>query len=457
MIEKLKELAEKFGERTAYICEDESRTFAELFAGAQKIAKEISGADKSPVAVFGGKSCAVMETILACILEKRAYVPISPSIPEGRRREIIKSSGAGVLINCTEGEPKTEIIKNSAQTIEDNETAYIIFTSGSTGKPKGVPISYENLDNFISWITAQKSLSEYEHAKVLNHAEFNFDLSTAAVFYALFMGSALVQLPKTDDFVSIFETIKKNRPEIFVATPSFMRLCMLEKDFSENSYPYIKYIYFCGETLQKSLVKAIFERFPHIRIINAYGPTEATSAVCAAEITKEMLKHEDNLPVGIIENAAAEIEIEKGEIVLKGKSVFDGYLGGSEGGFYRIGEKRCYRTGDLGFIENGKLYFSGRKDGQIKYKGYRIELSEIEAVISSVEGVESCAVIAKRNTEGEVRLIKAFAAGTASEMSIRKELAEKLPEYMIPKTIKIMDSLPLNQNGKIDRKELEHR
>lgn len=122
-----------------------------------------------------------------------------------------------------------------------------------------------------------------------------------------------------------------------------------------------------------------------------------------------------------------------------------------------MGEKRCYSTGDLGFIENGKLYFSGRKDSQIKYKGYRIELSEIEAVISSVARIESCAVIAKRNNEGEVRLIKAFAAGTASEMSIREELAERLPEYMIPKTIKIMDSLPLNQNGKIDRKELEHR
>ncbi len=455
MTEKLIELAEKYKDRTAYICGNESRTFSELFEHAQTLAKKIGGKDKSPVVVFGGKKPCVMEAVLACLLAKRAYVPIDPEIPEERRNKIIALSGAGTFIDCAGKKPEVLKIESGAQNIEENETAYIIFTSGSTGEPKGVPISYKNLDNFIDWITNLKPLSGFEHAKVLNHAKFNFDLSTAAIYYALFGGHTLVQLEKSDDYSAVFDTVKKNKAEIFVATPTFLRLCLLEKDFSEENYPFIKCIYFCGETLQKSLAKAIFERFPDIRIINAYGPTEATSAVCAIEIAKEMIEHEENLPVGLITNAASEIIIENGEIVLKGKSVFGGYLGAISGGYFTEGETDCYRTGDMGYIKDGRLYFRGRLDSQIKYKGYRIELSEIEADISSVNGVENCAVIAKRNPDGEVRLIKAFVCGKAREEQIRKSLAEKLPEYMIPKSIKILDSLPVNRNGKTDRKELE--
>ena len=161
------------------------------------------------------------------------------------------------------------------------------------------------------------------------------------------------------------------------------------------------------------------------------------------------------MPCGKISSAAAEIVIEDNEIVLKGKSVFEGYLDGTVGGHYNEGKINCYRTGDIGFIKDGKLYCKGRKDSQIKYKGYRIELSDIEANIAAIEGVESCAAVAKRNPEGEVRLIKAFVSGTASEMLIREKLSEKLPEYMIPKAIKFLESLPMSSNGKIDRKKLE--
>ena len=456
MIEKLNEIAMKNIGRTVYIGEGGRRTYGKLFSRAPKTADEILSGDKSPVAVICNKNCASMEAIFACILAKRAYVPISESMPSERKKKIIESSGAGVLIDCTGNEMKINKIQNGARTIRENETAYIIFTSGSTGEPKGVPITYENLDNFIEWITSLEPLSKFEHAKVLNQAEFSFDLSTAAIYFALFGGHTIVQLPKSDDFNSIFEIIKQYETDIFVVTPTFLRLCLLERDFCEENYPFIKCIYFCGEILQKSIAKAIFERFPKLRIINAYGPTEAASAVCASEITKEMLGNEEILPCGDIKKAAAEIIIENGEIVLKGKSVFGGYLGNIKGGSFKEGKTNCYRTGDLGFIKNGKLYCRGRKDSQIKYKGYRIELSEIEAVISSVTGVESCSVLAKRNSEGEVRMIKAFASGTASEASIREEISKKLPEYMIPKTIKILGSLPINQNGKIDRKELEH-
>ena len=452
MIFEIKELGEKYKNNIAYTAGGKSFTYCKLFEKAKEISSEILKEKAASAIIFGSRNFETMAAIIACVLSKTAYIPVDMNLPESRKEKIVKNSGASLIIDCSEEKISFKKIKEENC---ENENAYVIFTSGSTGEPKGVPVSYENLDNFIEWITKLSPLNEFEHASVLNHASFSFDLSTAAIYYSLFGGHNLVQVENTADFEKLFSEIKENKVNVIVATPTFLRLCLLNKDFSEENYPFIKCIYFCGEMLQKSLVKEIFKRFPKMKIINAYGPTEAASAVSAIEITEEILEKEELLPVGKISSAATEITVENGEIVLKGKSVSKGYLSGETGGFYKENEKNCFKTGDMGFIENGKLYCKGRFDSQIKYKGYRIELSEIEANISSVSGTENCAVIVKRNPEGEVRLIKAFVSGNVSEEEIRKKLSENLPEYMIPKSIKKLDFIPFNKNGKIDRKELE--
>lgn len=452
MIFEIKELGEKYKNNIAYTAGGKSFTYCKLFEKAKEISSEILKEKAASAIIFGSRNFETMAAIIACVLSKTAYIPVDMNLPESRKEKIVKNSGASLIIDCSEEKISLKKIKEETS---ENENAYVIFTSGSTGEPKGVPVSYENLDNFIEWITKLSPLNEFEHVVVLNHASFSFDLSTAAIYYSLFGGHNLVQVENTADFEKMFSEIKENKVNVIVATPTFLRLCLLNKDFSEENYPFIKCIYFCGEMLQKSLVKEIFKRFPEIKIINAYGPTEAASAVSAIEITEEILEKEELLPVGKISSAATEITVENGEIVLKGKSVSKGYLSGETGGFYKENGKKCFKTGDMGFIENGKLYCKGRFDSQIKYKGYRIELSEIEANISSVSGTENCAVIVKRNPEGEVRLIKAFVSGNVSEEEIRKKLSENLPEYMIPKSIKKLDFIPFNKNGKIDRKELE--
>lgn len=452
MIFEIKELGEKYKNNIAYTAGGKSFTYCELFEKAKEISSEVLKEKAASAIIFGSRNFETMAAIIACVLSKTAYIPVDMNLPESRKEKIVKNSGASLIIDCSEEKISFKKIKEENS---ENENAYVIFTSGSTGEPKGVPVSYENLDNFIEWITKLSPLNEFEHASVLNHASFSFDLSTAAIYYSLFGGHNLVQVENTADFEKMFSEIKENKVNVIVATPTFLRLCLLNKDFSEENYPFIKCIYFCGEMLQKSLVKEIFKRFPKMKIINAYGPTEAASAVSAIEITEEILAKEELLPVGKISSAATEITVENGEIVLKGKSVSKGYLSGERGGFYKENGKNCFKTGDMGFIENGKLYCKGRFDSQIKYKGYRIELSEIEANISSVSGTENCAVIVKRNPEGEVRLIKAFVSGNVSEEEIRKKLSENLPEYMIPKSIKKLDFIPFNKNGKIDRKELE--
>lgn len=449
------EKTKEFAERTAYISKDEHILYNELFDRAQNIFGIIKTGDFSPVIIHGERKANVMASIIACLYAKRAYVPVEPDFPKERFEKIKALSGAGLMLDCTCDEINFINIENGAHKQSDNETAYIIFTSGSTGEPKGVPISCENLENFADWINSVFAFSGEEENMVLNHASFSFDLSTAAIYYSLMNGKTLVQTDPKESPEEIFETIRKNKINIIIATPTFMRLCHLDKSFCEKEFPFIKTVFFCGEPLQKPLVQKLFERFPEIQIINAYGPTEATCAVCSVEITKDMTEHEELLPVGETSLAAVDITEENGELVLKGKSVFDGYLSGIKGGYYNEDGVNCYRTGDIGFIRNGLVYCRGRMDSQIKYKGYRIELSDIETNLSIAKGVESCAVTARKDAQGEVKLIKAFYSGTPAEDEIRGFLSEKLPGYMVPKVIKKLEKLPVNKNGKIDRRELE--
>ena len=161
---------------------------------------------------------------------------------------------------------------------------------------------------------------------------------------------------------------------------------------------------------------------------------------------------------GILSTAATKIEIEDNEIILKGASVFGGYLGAIEGGYYKENDVNCYKTGDLGYIENDLLYCKGRKDNQIKYKGYRIELGDIENNLLKIDGVKEAVVVAKLKEEKiTVKLIKAYIVvdKNIDIPYVKQKLKEMLPVYMMPKTIEILEKIPINNNEKYDRKKLK--
>lgn len=163
----------------------------------------------------------------------------------------------------------------------------------------------------------------------------------------------------------------------------------------------------------------------------------------------------ERLPVGEIDKCNNEICIISNEIVIKGKSVFSGYLGNVKGGHYIDNCINCYKTGDLGFIDKNYLYCLGRMDNQIKLNGYRIELEEIEKVIKDIEMVDMCCVVGKRDSLGKVKYLKAYVVGSITSEEINSKLSLIVPHYMIPKFIEIVDYLPVNNNGKIDRKKIE--
>lgn len=476
----LQEACRKYADRIACRIDGKELTYAELNERALREANALKrltedayalrepeeNADgwkkrrNAPVILQEGHSLNEIVSVLACIYEGRAYVPINPAIPSKRLLDI------------------KEKIYSAVNSLED--IAYVIFTSGSTGEPKGVPVSYENLTCFAEWIRTIPPLDTFEGVRVLNQADLSFDLSVTDLFYALCNGHTWVAGGSALwDRSSISELFLKEKINVAVMTPSAIKLCLLEDRFNTGCLPELKCVYFCGERLEKKTARKLWERFPELTILNAYGPTEATSAVCAVRITKAMPDAEEELPVGDVSNAAVQIEIIDDEIVLKGASVFGGYLGKAAGKSIGCGEhpvEHVYHTGDLGYIRNGLLYFSGRKDSQIKYKGYRIELYDIENNLNQIPGIRESAVTVLKNKDGAIKAIQAYCVpentgensnGREADKDdslrnqkidsdyVKNALREMVPEYMVPKTIKIVAALPMNANGKTDRKALE--
>ncbi len=456
-------------EKTAYITASASISYGELSARVQQLAQALRCQGSSPVILYGNKSVEMYVALLACLFAGRAYVPISAGTPAERLEKIKSLSRCGLIIAAAENSPpgslsEAELIagQESASPVgNQNTTAYIIFTSGSTGEPKGVPISYSNLENFTLWLNSLKPLQNGEFQTVLNRAAFCFDLSVADIFFSLTNGCTLAALDDStaDSFRETLDFIKQTGAGLMVATPSFANLLLLDKGFCALQLPQLRCFYFCGERLEVSTAAKLRERFPKADIINAYGPTEATCAVCAAVIDDDMLNLE-YLPVGHTDNSACQIEISGGEIVLKGKSVFGGYLGFDSAACFKQGDVNCYKTGDIGEIKNGLVYCRGRMDNQIKYMGYRIELGDIENNLLKIEGVEQAVVVARLMPDRHrVKLIKAFVtlSRALTPTEIRSRLSELLPGYMVPKTITVLEEMPLNSNGKIDRRSLSEK
>lgn len=249
-------------------------------------------------------------------------------------------------------------------------------------------------------------------------------------------------------------------------TPSFADLLLLDKNFDENLMPNLKKIIFCGEKLLNTTVKKLYSRFSELNIINCYGPTECTFAVTSIDLLRDYEYEEiplgmpkNNVEIFILDEQKNKLsEGEFGEILIVGESVAEGYLGNVQNdSFIQFEGKRAYLTGDLGYIKNEILYYKARKDKQVKFKGYRIELSDIEKNLQELGYIEKCVVLAKSNKNEKIANLIAFVKLKENiikdESEIRKDLQNKIPEYMIPK-VKLVEEFPINKNGKCDENRL---
>lgn len=489
-------------DRIALKCDGEELSYKDLDRFSESIGaylKEIHN-DNTPIVIYGNKDNLIMACMIGALKSGRAYVPLDISFPLDRVSNVTEEVKPKILFNFSDynkdvfGEDvkvinkdelekiildnKDEVIKEDSWVKED-ENAYILFTSGSTGKPKGVQISSNNLDNFVEWISDYLNIDGSEKV-IMNQAAYSFDLSVTTIYPGLTHGATLFSLSKKTlaDYKELFRQFASSDMAIWVSTPSFAGVCITESTFNEKMLPKLESMIFIGEVLPKNLAKELMERFPKTRIINGYGPTEATVAISANDVTYEMIEDSKSLPVGVVmdttkvriidENGKDVADGEKGELAIIGKSVSKGYFKNEQKTnevFYYDefnGEKhRAYKTGDMAYLVGDKIYYCGRKDFQIKLNGFRIEIEDIENNLRKVENVKNAVVLPVYKDEKIAYLQGIVQLEEKNELSnlkngirIKKDLEKFIPNYMVPRNIKIIEEFPTNINGKIDRKKL---
>ena len=279
----------------------------------------------------------------------------------------------------------------------------------------------------------------------------------------------------------LFSYLKESGLTFWVSTPSFAELCVQSRDFCMETLPQLTQFLFCGEVLTHTLCDALAERFPHARVINTYGPTEATVLVTAVEVTDGMRADSRPIPIGRAIDGVTlrlqpvpEEEPGVGQLLILGDSVSLGYWKApalTEGAFFTDPETglRGYRTGDLCRCEDGIYYYCGRMDNQLKLNGFRVELEDIEHNLQKLPQILRAAVVPVWQGQ-KVEYLAAFVLLSDSgqqELSslsplrrsilFKKLAAQLLPGYMIPRKFFVVDSFPLNLNGKVDKKELLRR
>lgn len=490
--------------RVALKCDGKEMTYKTLEKTSEALGvylREIHGEeDKTPIMIYGNKDNYIMSTMIGALKSGRAYVPLDISFPIDRVLTVAEEVKPKVLFNFSDLEeeafPENIKIINKDQIdkiifeykdieiyeevwVREDENAYILFTSGSTGKPKGVQISSNNIDNFVEWISEYLNIDGSQKV-IMNQAAYSFDLSVTTIYPGLTYGATLLSLSKKTlaDYNELFLQLDESDMNIWISTPSFAGVCITQDNFKAEMLNKLESMLFIGEVLPKNLTKELMNRFPNTRIINGYGPTEATVAVSANDVTLDMLSDERSLPIGImmdttkikiIDDEGNEVkEGEKGELVLIGDSVSKGYYKNEEKTnevFYYEdidgNNERAYKTGDMVYLENDKLYYSGRKDFQIKLNGFRIEIEDIENNLRKVSNVRNAVVLPVYKDEKIAYLKGLVELKTKNDLSnikngikIKKELEQFIPSYMIPRNIKIIEEFPKNINGKIDRKKL---
>ncbi len=325
------------------------------------------------------------------------YVPLDLSIPDERVKRIVAGAGARLLLGVDEiarlaDQPAPP---SPAASLPPGAPVYILFTSGSTGEPKGVEITAECLTHFVDWLLEEQKFVPQGEV-FLNQAPFSFDLSVMDLYGALLTGGTLfsVDADLMADREAMLAALGASGLTVWVSTPSFARMCVFAPGFRGETLPALRKFLFCGETLPGALAAALLNRFPGVELWNTYGPTEATVAMTSIPIDEAMATSGEALPVGrpmagtdvlIRDEAGAESAPgESGEIVIVGPNVSPGYIGRPDltaQSFITIGGRRAYRTGDIGRMRDGVLYCEGRRDDQVKVRGFRVELGEIDGAL----------------------------------------------------------------------------
>lgn len=417
-----------------------------------------------PIVIYGHKETDFIVSIVASMSLKMPYIPVDTIYPLERLNKIIDTTQSVLLIDTIQNELQYNKRNSKTTYLRDEQIIYIIFTSGSTGEPKGVQITKSAILDFKQWLLGDFELS---NKKIfMNQAPFSFDLSVYELMGFLLFGSTIILNSRemVDNHLNFFERLKKYKCNVWVSTPSFISKYLMSGEFNQDSIPELKDFLFCGEILPSITARRIRKNFTNARVLNSYGPTEATVATTLIEISDEIAeKYKKNLPVGFVKPRTKIDLLNKdnegiGEIQIIGDNVSIGYFKNEQLNkekFLLIDGKRAFNTGDYGYFENGMLFFAERKDELIKLHGFRIELTEIDNELINIENIKDAITVPLKRGNEVVKLVSFIISDDEINIDeIKEKIAKILPYYMVPSDMIQIGKFPYNANHKIDKKAL---
>ena len=459
-------------------------TYGELNGKANQVGRylrKLGVGAEDLVGVLMERSLEMMVGMVGILKSGGAYVPLDPNYPQERLKYMVEDAGLKVILTqeklkglLPEGKARvvqidgewSEISKESNENPEkksgSGNLAYVIYTSGSTGRPKGVAIEHGSAVALVYW--AREEYGEEELSGVLASTSICFDLSVFEIFVPLSCGGKVILV---ENALGILEDSRRGEVKLINTVPSAMRELLKLGGIPES----VRTVNLAGEPLTSEMVEEIYKLGTVKRVVDLYGPSEDTTystyqerrvgekATIGRPIANSQVyildKHQQPVPIGVA-----------GEIYIGGAGLARGYLKRPEltvdrfvpDGFGRERGSRLYRTGDLGrYLPDGRIEYLGRMDHQVKLRGYRIELGEIETVLGQNEGVAEATVMVREDVAGDKRLVGYVVSKKDKEVKVselRSYMKTKLPEYMVPGTVMLLEEMPLTLNGKIDRKRL---
>jgi len=416
------------------------------------------------------------------------YIPIDPDNPEDRVDFILKDSLAKVLLSESHL-PKLNFYSRcdldridytsfSNLPIEiclnPDSVAYIIYTSGSTGRPKGVKILHSSLSNYFQWFIEKYQVCDSDSSLLLS--SYAFDLGYTSIWGSILSGACLHLMRKCDrqNISFVLNYLARHQITFVKITPSLFQILVNHQDFTESLDLNLRLILLGGESIRVEDIDIYLKFFKKTVFVNHYGPTEATIGCITREFDIHTLKQYRQLksigqPISnckayiLDENLEKVANGEEGELCIEGDCLAQGYLSNIDlekekfiHSPFSTGE-RLYRTGDLGCIKGDELYVSGRIDDQVKIRGYRVELGEITKVLEEQPDLKRAVVIAKESRTGNELIAYYQNKNSLLDFDLRDFVSRKLPDYMRPSHYFEIQEFPINENGKLDLRELQQK
>jgi len=495
VLEYLEQTVFQVQDKVAFANESEGVTFAEVYRNARSIGTFLNrrGYTREPVVVFMQKHPKTIVTFFGVVYSGSYYVPIDEEMPKHRIELIFKSLNPRVII-CDEvteemvkefaytgqvyryeqmiqTEPDEDMLGDIRRQAIDIDPVYIVFTSGSTGVPKGVMACHRSI---IDYIESLSDVLEFNRETVFgNQTPLYFDACLKELYPTLKFGAATYLIPKSLFMfpVKLVEFLNEHKINTICWVVSALTMISAFKAFDKVKPEYLHTVAFGSEVFPIKQFKIWRETLPQVKFTNLYGPTEATGMCCYFKVDRDF-EPDEVIPIGgpfrnteilLLNEQGQEAKPgEPGEICVRGTSVTLGY--------YRNPEKTAeafvqnplntaypeviYRTGDIGRRNaRGELLFISRKDYQIKHMGHRIELGEIEVVVNQKDEIKSACCI----FDDDKKKIVLYYVGEVTAVEVAVYLKEKLPRYMIPNVIRVLHTMPLTPNGKINRVLLKQK